>query len=119
MGNQHVVRVIFIEISMNDLSGLDYECLNSLVDDFGFVHQLGLRFGQTDLNIPPQVSAQQIASLLKPGRLVYLNGSLCDSDNPGPDAATSSRLLTDVRRQQEGICVETRAQIGTSIVLTQ
>lgn len=113
MGSQHIARVISIEISKDDQSGLDYECLNSLVDDFGFVHQLYFQFEQTDLNAPLEIPAPQIASLLKADRLVYLNGSLYESDNPYPDTATSSRLLLDAKRQKEGICIETRRQIGT------
>ncbi|KAJ3479221.1 hypothetical protein NLI96_g9210 [Meripilus lineatus] len=112
MGSQHIARVISIEISKDDQSGLDYECLNSLVDDFGFVHQLYFQFEQTDLNAPLEIPAPQIASLLKADRLVYLNGSLYESDNPYPDTATSSRLLLDAKRQKEGICIETRRQIA-------
>ena len=113
MGSQHIARVTSIEISKNDPSGLDYECLDSLMDDFGLVHQLGFRFGQTDPNVPPEIPAQQITSLLKSDRLVYLNGSLCNGDNSYPDTATSSRSLVDAKRQKEGICVKTRRQIGT------
>ena len=104
MGSQHLGRVIFIDISKNDWSGFDFECINTLLDDFGLVDGLGLHFGQTDLNEHPQVPVEQIATLLRPGRRVYINGSLCDGDSPNPTPAVSS--------QKEDFCVETRRQIG-------
>ncbi|KAJ3479884.1 hypothetical protein NLI96_g8742 [Meripilus lineatus] len=113
MDNRSVVRVSSIAFSRDEQRGPDIECLGTLLDDFECLHQLRFECAPVNPNVDAHALAQQMSTLSKPDRKVWLNGSLCDDSN----TTVTYRLPRGVARKKGDVCLQTKRQIASRRML--
>ena len=109
MHNRSAVQVTSISISRNEQSGLDIECLGTLLDDFESLRRLDFEFAPAHHNVELRMLAQQLSNLSKPDRGVFVNGSFCD----GSYITVQYKSPIRAKRTKGDVCLQTKMRIGT------